>query len=218
MPNTNVLLIRHAEKLTWHKGTTPEIDQKAAYIDNHCLSAKGYERAHALVSYFTNRHEIVSLYEQRPLAAVISQGVDDGPDAWGRSRRPLETVEPLVKAWNLAWPSVAMSAVDNASCTTQTLTPQRLPLIQVLKKDFANLTASIKNGEFEGKTVIISWSHQQLPQLATALGVPVDLVPNKWKGSRFDVTWVVGMEEGKPSTFYQMPQRLLYGDEDTVLK
>ncbi|KAL2918522.1 hypothetical protein HK105_201923 [Polyrhizophydium stewartii] len=200
MPNTTVILIRHAEKLTWNRGQVPGEDAKALYVDNHLLSAKGYERAQALVGYFLNRAEVVELQERRPLGAVIAQAVDSGPDGWGRSRRPLETVEPLVRAWN---------AQPNA---------RPLPLLEFCKKDWQALLEAIKGGQFEGQTVIVSWSHQQLPQLATGLGVPEQLVPRKWKGERFDVTWVVELSDGAAPTFKQFPQRLLYGDGDRIIE
>lgn len=76
MQSTTVIIIRHAEKLDWRGGTEPSAESRAAYVDNHKLSPKGYERAHALVGYFTNRREMVEILEKRPLACIIAQDVD----------------------------------------------------------------------------------------------------------------------------------------------
>ncbi|KAH9253266.1 hypothetical protein BASA81_008777 [Batrachochytrium salamandrivorans] len=180
------------------------------------LSGKGYERAHALVSYFTQRQEMAMLFEKRPLAVVIAQGVDTGVDAWGQSRRPLETVMPLVQALNDTARSVDPTSL---SLQIQKITNgQPIPLLEIIKKNYADLITRIQAGEFEGKTIIISWSHQQLPQLALGLGVSPELVPRKWQGGRFDVTWVVEMEQGKESTFSQLPQRLLFEDSSAIIQ
>ena len=58
---TTVILIRHAEKLEWIYGLEPSAQAREEYQDNHKLSPKGYERAHALVGYFTSRKEMVDL-------------------------------------------------------------------------------------------------------------------------------------------------------------
>ncbi|RKO88577.1 hypothetical protein BDK51DRAFT_32189 [Blyttiomyces helicus] len=191
--DVTVILIRHAEKLTWHNGVAPSKEMKALYIDNHILSAKGYERAHALVGYFNHREEIQALFRRRPLAAIIAQDVDRTPDAWGRSERPRETVEPL--ATHLA--------------------PRGVVFLTYTKKQLPQVLSSIR--EFKGRTVIVSWAHQQIPDLTVALGVPAAQVPQHWPGKRFDVTWVVEPGSGTPATFVQYPQRLLFGDKDSVI-
>ncbi|KAI8924368.1 ribosome 60S biogenesis N-terminal-domain-containing protein [Entophlyctis helioformis] len=253
MPSTTVILIRHAEKLPWTQGLQPGSGVKDSYVDNHLLSAKGYERAQALTGYFLFRKEMQDLFARRPLAAVAAQAVDTSADPWGRSRRPLETVEPLVQAWNTALsassPSDAASKVSDASpavvdavamasgarrsddgavSSAKPQTPHPLPLIQVCKKDLGDLIAFLKGephrlqaphmpASLDGRSIIVSWSHQQLPAIARYLGAPCELVPDKWQGPRFDVTWVVEIDEGQEPTFRQMPQRLLYGDGNDVI-
>ena len=66
--------------------------------------------------------------------------------------------------------------------------------------------------EFKGKTVLISWNHNGMVPLAKAFGATC--VPEKWKGKRFDITWVIGEDK----RLIQLPQLLLHGDEDTVMK
>jgi hypothetical protein len=75
-----------------------------------------------------------------------------------------------------------------------------------------------------------------MPAITVALGVKKSLVPKKWKGKRFDVSWIIqiptksklnslnslesdnddnDMKAG--GSFKQLPQRLLYGDEDDLI-
>jgi hypothetical protein len=89
-----IILIRHAEKLSWKHGEEPI--GKAEYVDNHELSIKGFERANAYASYFLNRKEIANLLKQHPLTGIFAQDVDeDKGKGWGQSRRPIQTVMPL---------------------------------------------------------------------------------------------------------------------------
>lgn len=83
--HTTILLIRHAEKHHWPSGCAPNVN-KSQYVDNHLLSGKGCERAHALVGYFLHRNDMKELFDSNPLKAVIAQDVDD-VENWGRSLR-----------------------------------------------------------------------------------------------------------------------------------
>lgn len=96
---TTVVIIRHAEKVTWPGGLQPTNEIIANYIDNHVLSTKGQERAHALVPYFTQRDDLKEIFRRRPLAALICQDADrsGGP---GKSIRCKETLIPLSKQLN----------------------------------------------------------------------------------------------------------------------
>ncbi|KAJ3215320.1 hypothetical protein HDU67_000597 [Dinochytrium kinnereticum] len=234
-----IILLRHGEKLSWPHGAPPEKGAKALYVDNHLLSGKGQERSHALVGYFLHRHEIQSIFSRAPLAAIFAQGVDH--DGKGKSQRPRQTVEPL--AWALAaspdlsgGKSLTFASAQTWKCpTTSSVSAAHADgsdkmsgiLIEYKKKDVMKMVDRIlRSGEFSGKTVIVSWSHQQLPALAVALGVSRSMVPHKW-GKRYDVTWVlepVAMKKGSASSsrprmnLIQMPQRLVYGDQDAVFE
>ncbi|TPX65185.1 hypothetical protein SpCBS45565_g05358 [Spizellomyces sp. 'palustris'] len=191
---TTILLIRHAEKLPWSSGMAPTALQKSEYVDTHVLSPKGYERAQALAAYFLHREEILQLLERRPWGAVVAQNVDE-VGGWGLSLRPKETVEPLAKA----------------------LEPLKVPFHLYTKSSLPSLVQLLRSGLYKDRTVLISWAHQQLPDLVKALGVPDDKVP-KWNKKRFDVTWVVDFDGKGGVEFRQVPQRLLYGDEDGVME
>ncbi|KAI9097358.1 hypothetical protein DFS34DRAFT_580593 [Phlyctochytrium arcticum] len=197
-PRLTILLIRHAEKLPWPQGINPSKNIKAAYVDNHLLSSKGYERAHALVGYFQHRQEIQDILKKRPLKAIIAQ-CPDIEGGWGLSERPRETVQPSHSSLADALPDI--------------------PLKQYTKSEVMSLLHSLLSpasiNPYMNGTVLISWAHQLIPDMVRALGVPSDQVP-EWKKKRFDVTWAVEIENGS-ATLKQMPQRLLYGDKDEAL-
>ncbi|KAI8927869.1 hypothetical protein BC831DRAFT_510486 [Entophlyctis helioformis] len=145
--------------------------------------------------------------------------------ASGDSRTASAAIEPLVQ-WIVRTFLETARIWSHISAKPQT--PHPLPLIQVCKKDLGDLIAFLMSephrlqaphmpASLDGRSIIVSWSHQQLPAIARYLGAPCELVPDKWQGPRFDVTWVVEMDEGQEPTFRQMPQRLLYGDGDDVI-
>ncbi len=79
-----ILLLRHAEKHHWPSGLAT--GTKSDFIDNHLLSGKGCERAHALVGYFMHRAEMKTIFASNPLKAVIAQDIDL-VEKWGLSLR-----------------------------------------------------------------------------------------------------------------------------------
>ena len=62
---------------------------------------------------------------------------------------------------------------------------------------------------YDGKTVVICWVHDYLPQLAEALGVKPKPAP--WKNNVFDRVWVITYC-GKEGVLSDLPQKLLPGD------
>ncbi|KAJ3044040.1 hypothetical protein HK097_001589 [Rhizophlyctis rosea] len=148
---------------------------------------------------FFIHQEMTSIFQTHPLAALIAQEVDTSPRAWGQSERPKQTVAPLA--------SVLSSKNVDLEFTTRT------------KSALPTIIHDILGGRWKGKSVIVSWAHQQVPDLVKALGVSAEEVPGKWPGKRFDVTWVVkpGKDGGRP-TFEQYAQRLMYGDKDSVIE
>ncbi|KAI9341022.1 hypothetical protein DFJ73DRAFT_627845 [Zopfochytrium polystomum] len=225
-----VILLRHAEKLDWHHGLAPENEKraKASYVDNHQLSAKGVERAYALVPYFLQRPEFVRLFQMAPIAAVIAQGVGGIDVGRGRSERPRQTLWPLAAALASRAPVKPTLYPDQqAGSDVRSLVapspgggggdgPLRLE-DGYLKRNVRALIERLRGPEFAGKSVIVAWSHQTLPALAVALGVPASEVPNKW-GKRFDVTWVLEPVAGGKFKLVQMPQLLLFGDENSIIE
>jgi hypothetical protein len=64
--------------------------------------------------------------------------------------------------------------------------------------------------EYEGKMVLICWSHGELPLLAAQFGAKK--APKKWPREVFDRFWILTFEENGEVTFKDLPQKLLYGD------
>ncbi|HZE74330.1 MAG TPA: hypothetical protein VE091_03410, partial [Gemmatimonadales bacterium] len=62
--------------------------------------------------------------------------------------------------------------------------------------DYAALANLIlTDSAYAGKTVLICWNHEEIPQLAAALGVTPE--PPKWKGRVFDRVYVISYDHGK---------------------
>jgi hypothetical protein len=84
---------------------------------------------------------------------------------------------------------------DNGQRTQETVAPLarelKLPVqTPFLSKDYAALAKQIlANPAYSGKTVLICWTHAEIPQLVAALGVKPR--PKKWKGSVFDKVYVI---------------------------
>jgi hypothetical protein len=115
----------------------------------------------------------------KPVAIYAQRPSNDHP-----SRRCVETVKPLARALDIE------------------VRPYR-------QGEFAKMVKSImKDRRFEGKTVLICWSREGLPETAAALGVSD--CP-KWPGHAFDRLWLITFDKGKPR-LQNLPQKLMYGD------
>jgi hypothetical protein len=105
------------------------------------------------------------------------------------SHRPLETVTPLAKKLKLTIDSDYPDA------------------------DYAKLADHIfQSSKYAGKTVLISWHHGMIPQLAEKLKVTD--APSSWKGSVFDRVWQITYDEQGKASFENLPQQLLPGDSE----
>ncbi|HEX4647031.1 MAG TPA: hypothetical protein VH598_15620 [Verrucomicrobiae bacterium] len=62
---------------------------------------------------------------------------------------------------------------------------------------------------YEGRTILVCWTHTRLPDLAKALGVAPE--PPPWGENVFDRVLVVTFAGGK-ARMENLPQKLLYGD------
>jgi hypothetical protein len=129
------------------------------------LSRAGVKRAERLVSFITTDPAMTRF--GLPVAVFATQ-----PTKHDNGQRTQETVAPLARALKLP-----------------VLTPY-------LGKDFAALAKLILGTPaYAGKTVLICWNHEEIPQLAAALGVTPE--PPKWKGSVFDQVYVISYHDGK---------------------
>ena len=133
--------------------------EKPADPANPHLSPAGENRAGRLVDFITKAPMMTGL--GAPVAIFATGTTKDGDGV-----RTQETVTPLARALKL---------------------PVQTPY---LGRDYAALAKSIlSNPAFSGKTIVICWNHEEIPQLVAALGISP--APAKWKGSVFDQVYVI---------------------------
>ena len=143
------------------------------------LTERGRERARALVSFFTTAPALTNTGLPSLLFATKMTRT-------GKSQRPRETLEPLAAQLKL---------------TIQT---------PYLAADYRALAHHVLTSpECDGKTVVICWVHEYLPELAAAFGIKP--TPPAWKSRVFDRVWVIRWHEERPE-LQILPQRLLPGD------
>lgn len=105
------------------------------------------------------------------------------------SHRPLETVTPIAKKLKLP---------INSDFTDE---------------EHAKLADHIlQTAKYADKTILVSWHHGMIPQLARDLKATD--APESWKGSVFDRVWQLTYDEQGKATFENRPQQLLPGDSD----
>jgi len=141
--------------------------EKPADPDDSHLSPAGVKRAAQLVPFITKDPAMTGLGS--PVAVFASQTTkhDNG-------QRSQETCAPTASALKL-----------------QVQTPFR-------SGGYASLAKLILgNPAYAGKTVLICWTHEEIPRLAAALGVKPR--PPKWKDSVYDRVYVISYQNGNAS-------------------
>jgi hypothetical protein len=103
-----------------------------------------------------------------------------------KSRRPVDTIKGLAKALNQ---ELIQYPRENAL---------------VMVKDI------MAKPEYEGKMVLICWSHTGIPDMAKAFGVKE---PPPWPGTVYDRNWVITFDKGN-ANFKSVPQKLMFGDSE----
>jgi broad specificity phosphatase PhoE len=88
------------------------------------------------------------------------------------SNRPVETVTPLAKALDL-------DINDRFNDDEYDKLAHEL----------------LTNPRYAGKTVLVCWHHEKIPELAQSL--KVQDVPKEWKGQVFDRVWAITYKDGK---------------------
>jgi len=131
------------------------------------LAPAGVKRAERLVSFIMT-DPVMSTFGS-PVAVFATQTTKHG-----NGQRTQETVAPLARTLKL---------------------PVQTPF---LSKDYAALAKMIlANPAYAGKTVLICWTHDEIPKFAAALGVKPR--PPKWKGSVFDKVYVISYQGRTPT-------------------
>lgn len=145
------------------------------------LSKKGKKRAKALVDFFL-KDPAVTKYGP-PVAIYASRQKREGG-----SNRAFETVEPLADA-------LGLKVHD-----------------EFLAEDTKDLVKKIlKKEKYDGKTVLICWPHDEIPEILENLEVKRS--PSKWDDDRFDRVWKITFSGGD-SHFDDIPQGVLSGDSN----
>lgn len=143
------------------------------------LSERGRQRADALADWATNSPAWGT--NNRPAAVFACK-----PTAKAPSLRSIETVTPLAARLQL---------------------PVQTPFSA---KKFAPLAQQILNDPaFNGKTIVICWARDELPQLAESFGVATGSVVCKSK--TFDRLWITTLQDTR-AVAVSLPQKLLPGD------
>jgi hypothetical protein len=162
-----VMLIRHAEE--------PSKAEASAH-----LSEAGKQRAEAL-------HGLFEKSTQRP-EPFPKPDFLIAPKPGGKSRRSVETLEPLAKRLGLT-------------------------ISSDLEKEESEKQAQkiLHDPKYTGKTILIAWNHSTLPALAR--GLKAGTVPLEWKESHYDRIWVIRYATGGAAEFQDLPQGLMPGDK-----
>jgi hypothetical protein len=143
------------------------------------LSPRGEQRARALADFLGKPNALTS---NAPIAALYATRVT----RHAHSQRTGETLAPLAKQLDLP-----------------VQTPYEAERYALLARDI------LSNRAYQGKTVVICWTHHEIAKLAEALGALPK--PPKWKDKSFDRLWLI--QPGRRSAAFQdIPQHLLRGD------
>jgi hypothetical protein len=141
--------------------------EKPSDPKNPHLTKAGVRRARQLVSFITTDPAMTRF--GLPVAVFATKTTKGG-----NGQRTQETVAPLARALGLP-----------------VLTP-------FLNKDYAAVAKLILGDpDYAGKNVLVCWNHEEIPQLAAALGVTPK--PPKWKGNVYDVVYVISYHGDKAS-------------------
>jgi hypothetical protein len=143
MGPARLIILRHAEK------TADKQDRN--------LSPAGRERAAQLVRYIPETFG-------RPDFLIAAKSSE-------RSRRPVETIEPLASALNLE----IKSKFDD--------------------DEFDALIVALgEKGAYRGKFGVISWRHSNMLRLVAGLGSPINTLPVEWDDA--DYTTLIDISYG----------------------
>ncbi|HAB99943.1 MAG TPA: histidine phosphatase family protein [Parachlamydiales bacterium] len=144
------------------------------------LSLKGRQRAAALVPTFLGSPAL--LHYGPPAAIYVMKSGNKAPA--------------------VRWAQTVISLADELNIPLQN---------HYNRKETEQLVKEIQETEeYEGKMVLVCWSHGELPLLATQLGAKK--APKKWPRDVYDRFWILTFEENGEVTFQDLPQKLLYGD------
>jgi broad specificity phosphatase PhoE len=137
------------------------------------------------------------------------------------SKKGFERADALAKVIPARFPTpdflFATHKSKNSNRPVETITPLsaalREPIDATFKVDEVDKISKeiLTDPKYAGKTILIAWHHEEIPELAKALGVKN--VPDKWDAAVFDRVWVVTYNNGV-ATWRDLPQKALAGDSE----
>jgi hypothetical protein len=176
-PEQVIMIIRHAEKpLPSRPGRGIDPSGRP---DGRSLTVDGWLRAGALVELFAPSRGLPPAGLWRPDAVYAAAARN------GRSRRSIETVEPLAR-------QLDVPVVDRYA-----------------PGDEAELVRELVD---RPGVTLVSWHHKSLSRIVANLGEVTPAPPGTWPRERYDLVWVF-VRAGGGWRFTQVPQLLLRGDQ-----
>jgi phosphohistidine phosphatase SixA len=112
---------------------------------------------------------------------------------------------------------IATKRSKSSNRPVETLTPLAKALHEEIEATFADEEFDqvahevLSDPKYSGKTVLIAWHHQKIPELAKALGVKG--APDQWNSDVFDRVWEITYDNGTAS-WKDLPENALPGDSD----
>jgi hypothetical protein len=157
------------------------------------LSKKGVERADVLFQIF-------EASKTRPMPFPRPDFIFAAKNSTN-SQRPLETIQPLAK--KLGFP------IDQKYDSKRPKDTEE----KGEKENMIGLRAEIFGmPKYRGKTILVSWRHSTIPDLAKTLGAKD--APSKWADEVYDRVWQLNYDDVGNVVFLDLPQRLLPGDSE----
>ena len=117
----------------------------------------------------------------KDIVAICAAGIGPGSP----SERPSETIAPLAAKLNL------------------------VPVESYPKDQWSGAVQQIQQTDYTNGTVVLCWVHDEIPDIANALGAGM----HPWPDGRYDVLWVLDYSSGS-CVWNQKAQLLMYGDTE----
>jgi hypothetical protein len=196
---TRIMVIRHAEKPgVYGKDTYTGIDLTGK-ADPESLVTLGWQRAGGLASLFDPFYSGVlptTLSLPQFLFAADPNDTSSKDKDKEPSQRPYQTILPASLKLNLS--------ID----------------ANHKKKNYQKM---VEKALGRAGVVLVAWQHQDIPSIGNEIlsqtGTSGISVPQTWPGDRYDLVWVFDRPSGAGviTSFTQVPQMLLAGDQNTII-
>ena len=185
---SKIMVIRHGEKPPDFGHGVDSKGQK----DDSSLAVQGWQRAGGLATLFNPSRGSL----QSPDLAVPQFIYATAVAPKSTSERPEETIQPLADKLGLA--------------------PITGPKDAPFTKD--NYAAMVASAVTSNGVVLISWQHEDIPEIANLILGSDTIQKGCWPGNRYDMVWVFDLgSNGQYQPLIQVPQLLLKGDSSTPI-